>query len=237
MVEEFLSSEEVFFDLLSTLPKFVDLDHLAVSLAQVPKVSNQRTAERLLADLVFLKRTLRDLPDIVNILKKCKAPMMKEVLAVLDDSTRNTLLELILTVLEENCVITKSNQTTMRAQLVFAVKAGISSLLDVGRAAYYEAVEAIHQEVAMIKEHNNLQDAKLMYSASRGYHLSVPKSVLESLPDNLLIQRVHKGKRVFCSTPDLISLDARQNEAFSEVLFRTDRVIEDLLVELRVYMV
>ena len=65
-----------------------------------------------------------------------------------------------------------------------------------------------------------LGDIELLYTNARGFHLSISAPRLDALDPALtaqFIQRYNKGKRVLCTTEQIISLDQRQAEAYTEI--------------------
>ncbi len=79
-------------------------------------------------------------------------------------------------------------------------------------------------------------DVNLEYNGSRGYHLSLPTSTFQTLPrqDQQMFQLIQqRGKRTHCTTEQILSLDARQSEAYAEITMLTGQHLETLLDELR----
>jgi len=70
------------------------------------------------------------------------------------------------------------------------------------------------------------------YNTRRGHHLSCPIVDGDCLPD-LFVQVVKKRKKWTFSTEEMMSLNTRINESMNEILLLTDRVTENILVEIR----
>ena len=76
-------------------------------------------------------------------------------------------------------------------------------------------------------------DIDLVYTQARGFHLSVPVSVVTAgqSTGNEFIQRVpsKNGKRVVCTTASIISLNAKQEFAYNECNMQTTRCNRSVL--------
>jgi len=65
----------------------------------------------------------------------------------------------------------------------------------------------------------DLPHGRLAYSATRGYHLSLPASSLpRDAHTETLIKRVYTGSRVWCTTAEVEALELRQRDSFEEAL-------------------
>lgn len=109
-LEELLSKEQVFFDLVVLLPNFPDLDHLHSQLVQVPNKKSQGsgahlcrwhcesyadccadTAEMTVLNILLLKRTLLALPQLAQALSSCENALLQVVSFLLSSSSLTQL--------------------------------------------------------------------------------------------------------------------------------------------------
>ena len=236
-VGELMRSDVTFFNLMVALPKFVDLDHLNACLISIPKVETVKSAREAATNVLLLKRTLDTLPAVIEACSGCKSPLMLRIADNLGAEDAKYLRREL-----EKCILSDATigkvgagaGAEARKQVVFAIKPGLNGMLDVARKTYVEAVEEIKKEVANVREQCNSSGIKLAYSASRGYHLSLPSEVLQSsVSSEIFIQLVKRGKRVLATTETISSLNDRQEESFAEITLMTSRVLQELLANLR----
>lgn len=77
--------------------------------------------------------------------------MLKSLLPVFEDKAReNVLILLNQYISTESSISTKKSLQLKQTQLAFAIKPGLSGLLDVARATFCETVEEIHQVRAIL---------------------------------------------------------------------------------------
>eukprot|EP00753_Platysulcus_tardus_P020846 PLAT8434.1.p1 GENE.PLAT8434.1~~PLAT8434.1.p1 ORF type:complete len:508 (+),score=190.01 PLAT8434.1:135-1526(+) len=130
---------------------------------------------------------------------------------------------------------TRSKVTVaMRQQECFAVRPGIDGLLDVARTTYLACIEEIHALAQRYGEEYKIPGLRVRYTASRGYHLTVPRSV-RALPEEFC-QAVRGRKHIAVSTQDLISLNDRSVEALTEIYVMTISVLQSLQERLRAHL-
>jgi DNA mismatch repair protein MSH4 len=69
----------------------------------------------------------------------------------------------------------------MRHQECFALRAGLDGLLDVARKTFLQTVEDIHEKIAEYSDHYKIP-IKVVFTASRGYHMCIPTEHGAQLP-------------------------------------------------------
>jgi DNA mismatch repair protein MSH4 len=93
-----------------------------------------------------LKYLLEILPLFSNILKDCEAMLLKSLYEVVEDPSRQEILDIIMEFIEEDAKLgTKANNEHTFSNLVFAMKSGIHGLLDVARVTYCETMDEINK--------------------------------------------------------------------------------------------
>jgi DNA mismatch repair protein MSH4 len=120
----------------------------------------------------------------------------------------------------------------MRMQECFAIKPGISAMLDVARKSYSESIEDIHNLIQNYKQQYNLNSIKLQFNTRRGYFISFDKQNINNL-QTIFIQISQQGKKINCSTEQLIRLNQRNNDSLQEILLMTEKIINDLIYSIR----
>ena len=74
----------------------------------------------------------------------------------------------------------------------FSIHSNLNGLLDVARKVYLATLEDMYKLASVYQQTHDMQ-VKVVYSASRGYHLSLP-STIEDLPDEFVqavMNKVH----------------------------------------------
>ena len=115
----------------------------------------------------------------------------------------------------------------------FAVRPGIHSLLDMARTVFAESTEAVHEIAEKYKEQYELPGLKLQYNITNGFYLQLSMKELGDSPmTSLFCQIARKGKNLRYTTPELISKNIKNTEAFEECLILTETVLEVVAAEL-----
>jgi DNA mismatch repair protein MSH4 len=115
----------------------------------------------------------------------------------------------------------------MRHQECFALRSGLSAMLDVARETFHQVVGDIYKLPEVYARMLKV-DVRIQHSNARGYYLSMPMVLQEGLPD-CFIQCVVNKKSISCTTQELVSLSDRADEALQTALFVTNDLIEELL--------
>jgi DNA mismatch repair protein MSH4 len=241
-VAELLQSETTFFGVCQALPQLFDLDAVNAQLIQIPKSTTLLNAQQAISNILLLKQSLILLPQLGEALSDCKTELLRTIGDNFAGDTRTELLQNINSHVQQEAVTTrrKTEPTKRRSQLAYALKAGLNGLLDVARSTYYGVIEDIHRELENYRVQHGIGELRMEFTASRGYHLSFPRTVLDSLgdrfPEDLFVQPVQRGRRIFCTTDTLSSLDQRQRESFNEILLLTVKEVQVLLSDIRMQM-
>lgn len=127
----------------------------------------------------------------------------------------------------------------MRYQECFAIKSGVDGVLDLARKSFLQNVEDIYSLAEQYSRQFNITSVKVVYTASRGYHLSLPSPKSsgqgtaategEYLPP-IFIQAVLSKKTIACTTEEVSSLSTRAAEAIQQALILTHEVLQRLVM-------
>lgn len=178
------------------------------------------------------------------------APLLVKIRELCSLDRIATMLQKITVVLESDVAYTKS-ALDLRNQRTFAVRSGISGVLDVSRQAYKELTIEIHHYVEQLngKRHSSSDHilryscfvlekfnvvATLKFDNGRKYWLKLSIGDYNSVdPPGLFINVAKKRGAIECQTLDLVKLNMRLSDTSNEVVFRSDAIIEQLVVTLQ----
>lgn len=94
----------------------------------------------------MVKSFLEAIPELYNALNPAKSALLEKVRDLCRPELTGRILRIIRQTIEADVTYMKS-PLDLRNQRTFAVKAGISGMLDVARQTYKELTEEIHQHV------------------------------------------------------------------------------------------
>ncbi len=163
-VEELYSKTAEREELIELLDKIYDIERLST------KVSYRNANGR---DLIALKKSLENVPDIKKVLGKFSSPLLKDIDRQLD-SMEDTV-ELLERALYE---VQPINITEGEI-----IKDGYDETLDELRRAGKEGKNWIFQIEAQEREKTNIKNLKIGYNKVFGYYIEVTKSYLSLVPD------------------------------------------------------
>ncbi|KAG5947517.1 hypothetical protein E4U53_006413 [Claviceps sorghi] len=227
-VEELTTEEETFHSLRAALKDFTDVEKM-VTLKRKFTIAE---VEEHLNHILMVKKFLESIPPLHQALSACKSPLLLKIRDICDPSVSGPILLRIKTIIEEDVTV-MSSPLDMRNARTFAVKAGISGMLDVARQTYKELTEEIHLHVQEVERDVGTPIA-LKYDNGRKYWLSV-KSVardVDQIPA-VFINVVGKKNGIECQTMQLMKLNVRLSDTANEIVARSDAIIQDLIVMLR----
>ena len=189
MVGILLERNKISADLVASLSSFPDLDKMLSGLTTVPKTLTAKTAKISIDTLIFLKQTLKVIPSLASALHNLieeiprdvdVSTLMQALFANLTSPAVNELQDLVDSAITESTNYSKSAHE-MRHQECFALRAGLDGLLDVARKTFLQTVEDIHEKIAEYSDHYKIP-IKVVFTASRGYHMCIPTEHGAQLP-------------------------------------------------------
>ncbi|CAD0110364.1 unnamed protein product [Aureobasidium uvarum] len=243
-LEELTTKEDMFFATRSALKAILDGDKILTQLIIIPTKPSLQSTEQSINQVIMLKQFVTSIQPVYEALTGSRSVMLKEIRRVSISTTLerhqltyqkncipgsiDSIKELIDEFINEDICYAKQ-PLELRNQRTYAVKSGVNGLLDVARQTYKEANMDVYQLV------DELQDLK--YDNARQYYLSLKTSELEdrNLPP-VFINVIRKNNRVECSTLDLRKRSQKISDSHTEVLLMSDKAIQDLITEIRVYM-
>ncbi|KAI1011422.1 hypothetical protein LB504_002228 [Fusarium proliferatum] len=198
----------------------------------VPTNADVQQVEEQINQVLMIKSFLESIPELHTALGPANSVLLTKVRELCRPEITSHSLNIIRQTIEADVTYMKS-ALDLRNQRTFAVKAGINGMLDVARQTYKELTEDIHQHIDALNEAHGL-DANLRYDNGRKYWLRLRAADFDDRPlPDLLINVVRKKDKIECQTLDLVKLNLRLSDTSNEVVIRSDKVIQDLLKELR----
>ncbi|KAG5985048.1 hypothetical protein E4U55_001789 [Claviceps digitariae] len=227
-VEELTTEEEIFHSVRAALKDFTDVEKM-VTLSRKFTIAE---VEEHLNRILMVKKFLESIPPLHQALSACRSPLLLKIRDLCDPSVSDPILLNIKTIIEEDVTV-MTTPLDMRNARTFAVKAGISGMLDVARQTYKELTEEIHVHVEDIEKDLGMS-ITLKFDNGRKYWLSVKSVDRDSsqIP-SVFINVVGKKSGIECQTMQLIKLNGRLSETSNEIVARSDAIIQDLIIMLR----
>ncbi|KAM3529639.1 hypothetical protein NHJ13051_001774 [Beauveria bassiana] len=216
----------------NTLKKFLDVEKLLTKLITIPVIVAIPQAEQQINQVLMIKSFLEAAKELHLAMRPATAPLLVKIRELCSLERIGAMSQKIHTVLESDVSYTKS-ALDLRNQRTFAVRTGISGVLDVSRQAYKELTEEIHNYVEQLNEKYNVT-ATLKFDNGRKYWLKISIGDYNSVdPPGFFINVVKKRGAIECQTLDLVKLNMRLSDTSNEVVFRSDAIIEQLIATLQ----
>lgn len=133
----------------------------------IPKVINAKNAKSTIDTCIMLKQTLLIIKDISEIIKHIKETAATNDLITVIAKNINQSMELHEITEAIDNYITESTQYSksshmMRHQECFAIKTGISGMLDIARKTYLQSVEDIYEVYMCTVYHVQIFDSYIV---------------------------------------------------------------------------
>lgn len=209
--------------------------------------------EENINQILMMKSFLEAVPDLYRALEPARSELLVKARDNCHPEITCGVLDKILGTIEPDVTYMKS-PLDLRNQRTFAVKSGISDMLDVSRQTYKELTEEIHRHVDRVNgmyrlwswiynQHNMLKylgaeayNVKicLKFDNARKYWFRLNASDFEGgrLPE-VFINTIRKKGKIECQTLDLVKLNLRLSDTSNEVVIRSDSVVHDVVEDLR----
>ncbi|GBG67411.1 hypothetical protein CBR_g547 [Chara braunii] len=247
-IDELTVQESMFFALQRILQKFPkDVDRVAalfafksrkfvgVAAASSSSCRQSRSmggkVSSLISAIIMLHDALALLPELGDSLRGAKSSLLQEVFSdVCSNPEAEALRAQICLVLSPDVLLGHGSAIAKRNPCL-VVNAGVDGLLDVARHALDTTTEAIFALGKRYSDNLNLPGLKLPLSVSRGFYLSIPIADLQDGSRDLppeFIQVTTSRKMINCSSQELISLNERRGDFFTQCCRQTERALEEL---------
>ncbi|KAI9022484.1 muts domain V-domain-containing protein [Hyaloraphidium curvatum] len=220
----------------AALKSFLDLDHLITAIIQVPTKPSIKHAEQSINCVIGLRHALTALEVVRVAISGCRNELAKAVFKVLSDPRLKDIEVQIEQVINEDITFQKS-PLGLRNQRCYGVKAGFNGLLDVARQTYKETTNDVYELVNTYAEQYQLP-LKPNFSPATGFQITCPRDLVaqNDLPLTF-INVVMRKKQAYFTTLDLVGSVLtryhRINESLAEIYLMSDRIVSELLADIR----
>ncbi|KAH8676119.1 muts domain V-domain-containing protein [Xylariales sp. PMI_506] len=248
-LDELTVKEDTFFQIRHALKRFSDVEKLLTTvrgsfdrdiewfthilkLVIVPERASIYESELSINYVLMIKTFVLAVPDLYESLETAQATLLQRIREVLRPELIQPIIDLISTVINDDVVYVESPLDRYH-QRTYAVKSGVHGMLDVARQTYKEGTDDVHQHIEDLNAQYDLV-ADLRFEQTRKYWLRIREVDLEDrdIPD-ILINRLQKNGFLECQTLILVQLNNRITDSHNEAVMLSDRVIRDLLDEIR----
>ncbi|PHH66757.1 hypothetical protein CDD81_5889 [Ophiocordyceps australis] len=231
-LEELSSREETFHEIRKSLKLFHDVERVLTRLIIVRANTGVDLIEEQIGHILLVKSFLEAVTELHKALRPVQSTLLVKIRDLCRPEITRPVLSNIKTVIEADVTYVKS-PLDLRNQRTFAVKPGISGMLDVARQTYKELTEEVHEHIDDINKRFQVC-AILKYDSGRKYWLRIRVSDFENaMVPPLFINQVRKKDVVECQTLNLVKLNVRLSDTSNEVVIRSDVIIQNLLQDLR----
>ncbi|KAH8905275.1 hypothetical protein BR93DRAFT_946131 [Coniochaeta sp. PMI_546] len=229
---ELSTNEDMFHEVRKALHGFDDVEKLLTKLVILPVQGSLYHAEQAINNILIVKKFLTSVAPVFDSLVSARCMLLGQVRDTCRPEVIQPILNLINTIIDENATFVKT-PLDLRHQRTYAVKSNINGLLDVARKTYKEATDDFYEYVAEFNaEHDLAGEPK--YDNTRKFFLRFRAADLEhrTIPDDL-VNRVRKKDHLECQTLRILQLNQRISDSAVDVVNQSDKVVSELLVEVR----
>ncbi|KAJ4854978.1 mutS domain V domain-containing protein [Trichoderma breve] len=213
-LEEMVTNEEMFHEIRKALKLFHDAEKTLTKLVIIRNATGVSAVEEQLNHILMIKSFLESIRNLCQ--PETTVPILLNIKRVIEPDV--TYME---------------SPLDLRNQRAFAVKSGISGMLDVARQTYRELTEAIHVYSDVINEQYRVA-ATLKFDNRRLYWFRIPTVDLDKdIIRQDFINVIPKKNHMECQTLNLVKLNQRLLDTSNEIVMRSDAAVRDLVKELR----
>ncbi|KAJ6235667.1 muts protein [Anaeramoeba flamelloides] len=216
-ISELIKNEFFSKKLRGLIKKIGDFDLLVLFLSVMPKDFTLKKVKESIQNLITLKINIELIREIVKILKSFSSNcrFIKQLIINFSHPKLEEIYQLLLKVFVKDITISRKT-SEIRNQIVYGIKNGISTFLDLTKKTYTETLEDLNSLFQDIKQKYKIAGMKIQHNKIIGYYISIPINI-EELPKEF-IHVTRYNKRWHCSTTLLSSLNERIDQSFSEIL-------------------
>ncbi|KAI6355054.1 hypothetical protein MCOR25_008360 [Pyricularia grisea] len=243
-VEELSSKEDMFFEVRKgksthfckkgadpSYQLVYDLilgQQLIVTNTDESTVQSEQSINRILQ----IKSFLIAVPALYEALATARCEVLVKAQQQCQPQITTSILEMIDKQIDKDAVFA-TKPLEMRNQRTFAVKSNVDPLLDLARQAYKEQTDNLYKYVEQFNTENNYSN-EIKYDDNRKFWLRFNLKDFDdtALPSHLINTVRNKGY-LECQTIELNQLNSRISDASCEVLIQSEKVVENLVKELR----
>ncbi|CAD6504546.1 BgTH12-00055 [Blumeria graminis f. sp. triticale] len=230
-LKELITNEDVLMGIGQVLKLIYDIEKLLSSASQ--KINVKKLANNLsINQILMLKSFVNVIPKVSDALGEFKSSLLSTIRVNCCAENVVHIRQLIEEVINEDVSYQKT-PLDLRNQRTYAVKYGVSGLLDVARQTFKEATEDVHQYIKDLNQ-NHKMNAETRFDKCRRYYLRVSETDFEGkiLPE-VLVNCFRKKGYIECQTLDLMKFNQRIEDSHQEVILMSDKTIQQLIDNIR----
>ncbi|KAK6113039.1 MutS domain V family protein [Brugia pahangi] len=241
MIETRLDAIE---ELISNQPKFNRLRAIIAGISDIYRLitvccylQNQnetvRIVEHRITQILNLQQTLHLIKPLKDALKNSRAHLFRLCYNHLDDERFESIVDILDEKLNTTCKVGERSSLALRQKRCYAIRDGIDQMIDVMRKAYEELLRDTREKGN--EDASEISEAKLIYTASRGFHFSIPclDPVARIKLPSQFIDMVRNRTSVSCTTRSLLRYNERIDEVVNEITIRSNVIVVELLNKIR----
>ncbi|TQS37015.1 hypothetical protein Golomagni_02527 [Golovinomyces magnicellulatus] len=231
-LEELISKEDMFLQTRQALKSVYDIERLLSSLIVIPTQPDIRYSEQLINHILMLKSFVELIPPIREALGGARSDLLSTIRDNCCPDNIERTLQFIKEVINDDVTYQKT-PLDLRNQRTYAVKSGVSGLLDVARQTFKEATEDVHQHVLDLNRGLEI-NAEIRYDNSRKYYLRILEATFNGNPPPEVLINCYLIKGYMeCQTLDLVKLNQRIEDSHQEIILMSDNTIQELVNNIR----
>ncbi|KAH7417464.1 DNA mismatch repair protein-like protein MutS [Cadophora sp. MPI-SDFR-AT-0126] len=198
----------------------------------IPTQPDIQHSEQSINRILMLKSFVQSVLPLFEALAGARSQLLCDIRENFRPGYLTPTMELIKGVINDDVTYQKT-PLDLRNQRTYAVKSGVSGLLDVARQTFKEITEDVHQHVMDINQRFNIV-AETRYDNSRRYFLQLFESDFEGRPiPDILINRYRKKGKIECQTLELVKMNQRIEGSHQEVVLMSDQTVQQLIDDIR----
>jgi DNA mismatch repair protein MSH4 len=234
-LEELSTKEDMFFAVRTALKPFLDIDRILTQLILIPTQPSLKDSEQAINNVIMLKHYISLIGPVCEALTGARSSMLEEIRNLCSSENVEAVRLLVNEVINEDT--TYANQPLdLRNQRTYAVRSGVNGLLDVARQTYKEAMTDTLQHITDLSEEHGLS-LQTKFDNVRQFYLRLNAEDLtqRNLPA-VFINVFRKKDKVECQTMDILKGNQKISDATTEVILMSDKVVQDLIGNVREHM-
>lgn len=207
-VKELKDSQMLKGEIIDSLKRVYDIERL------IGKISYGNANGR---DLISLKNSLGQLPDLKLVLSKCNSKLLKELYEELDE------LKDVYKLIDESIV----EETPISVKEGGLIKLGYNDEIDEYKTATTDGKKWIIELEAKEKEATGIKNLKVGYNKVFGYYFEVTKSYLAQVPDRYIRKQTLTGAERYI-TEELKDLEEKTIGAQEKLIDLEYKVFQEV---------
>ncbi|GAA55759.1 MutS protein homolog 4 [Clonorchis sinensis] len=175
-ISELAKSPELLVGVQNVLRQFPNIDGLLSLCVQICSPASLQAAECRTTRVIGIKSMLDLVPRLHKALGGVTTSLLRTYKDLLSDPGYDAVLRKLCTVLHSDVRMSKG-LLAMRSQKCFAIKEGISVILDVTRRAYSEQLDDVTAEVSRLSKKYGIP-LRVAHNKVRGFYIQIPEAAL-----------------------------------------------------------